>query len=63
LQRNGGLCEMKLFGGGGDRAMLCGRGQRAQLAKGQFPYEPACHRDPPYKKYFGRTKDKKISLI
>ena len=63
LQRDGGLGQMKLLGRGGNRTVLCGRGQRAQLAKGQFPQKAACHRAPHYKKYFGLPKDKEISLI
>jgi hypothetical protein len=54
---------MKLFGRGGNRTVLRSRGQRAQLAKGQFPHETAGHRAPHYKKYFGLSKDKEISLI
>jgi hypothetical protein len=38
-------------------------GQRAQLAKGQFPQKPARHRRHLYKENFALSKDKKISLI
>jgi fructose-1,6-bisphosphatase I len=43
--------------------VLRGSCQRAQLANGQFPHEPARHRTSHHKKYFGSAKDKKISLI
>jgi hypothetical protein len=54
---------MKLFRRRGDRMMFLHRGQGAQLAHGQFPRKSARHRIHLYKKNFGRSKDKKISLI
>src|SRR6185295_14725765 len=63
LQRDGGLREMQVFGGGGNRPVAVNGRERAQLANGQFPRKPACHGAAQYKKNFAKAKDKKISLI